>query len=189
MTSLSLCTFMHWRRQWQPTPVFLPGESQGRWCLMGCRLWGHTESDTTGATQQQQQSRQVTVSGTLYPFVYEEKYKVLLFLKKEGGLQNFNKVIIYSCLNFFCNHLEPIEVILLLLFSCSVMSNSLRLHGLQPTRLLFPWVFPGKNPGVGCHFLLQGIFSTQGLNPHLLRWQAYSLPVSPQGHTMYKTGN
>ena len=49
-TSLSLFTFMPWRRQWQPTPVFLPGESQGRGSLVGCRLWGRTESDTTEAT-------------------------------------------------------------------------------------------------------------------------------------------
>ena len=47
MTWLSLFTFMHWRRKWQPTPVFLPGESQARGSLVGCRLWGHTESDTT----------------------------------------------------------------------------------------------------------------------------------------------
>ena len=43
-------TFMHWRRKWQPTPVFLPGESQGQKSLVGCRLWGCTESDTTEAT-------------------------------------------------------------------------------------------------------------------------------------------
>ena len=49
-TSLSLFTFMHWRRKWQPTPVFLLGESQGRGSLVGCRLWGHTESDTTEVT-------------------------------------------------------------------------------------------------------------------------------------------
>ena len=49
-TSLSLFTFVHWRRKWQPTPVFLPGESQGRGSLVGCRLWGRTESDTTEAT-------------------------------------------------------------------------------------------------------------------------------------------
>ena len=49
-TSLSLFTFMHWRRKWQPTPVFLPGESQGRGSLVGFRLWGCTESDTTEAT-------------------------------------------------------------------------------------------------------------------------------------------
>ena len=40
VTSLSLSTFMHWRRKWQPTPVFLPEESQGRGSLVGCRLWG-----------------------------------------------------------------------------------------------------------------------------------------------------
>ena len=49
-TSLSLFTFMHWRRKWQSTPVFLPGEPQGRGSLVGCRLWGRTELDTTEAT-------------------------------------------------------------------------------------------------------------------------------------------
>ena len=49
-TSLSLFTFMHWIRKWQPTPVFLPGASQGRGSLVGCHLWGRTESDTTEAT-------------------------------------------------------------------------------------------------------------------------------------------
>ena len=49
-TSLSLFTFMHWRRKWHPTPAFLPGESQGWWRLVGCRLWGRTESDMTEAT-------------------------------------------------------------------------------------------------------------------------------------------
>ena len=48
--SLSLSTFMHWRRKWQPTPVFLPGECQGRGRLVGCHLWGRTQSDTTEAT-------------------------------------------------------------------------------------------------------------------------------------------
>ena len=49
-TSFSLFTFMHWRRRRQPTPVFLPGESHGWGSLVGCYLWGHTESDTTEAT-------------------------------------------------------------------------------------------------------------------------------------------
>ena len=49
-TSVSLFTFMHWRRKWQPTPLFLPGESQGRGSLVGCRLWGRTELDTTEVT-------------------------------------------------------------------------------------------------------------------------------------------
>ena len=46
-TLLSLFTVMHWRRKWQPTPVFLPGETQRQRSLAGCRLWGRTESDTT----------------------------------------------------------------------------------------------------------------------------------------------
>ena len=47
------------------------------------------------------------------------------------------------------------------------MSDSLQPYGLQPARLPSPWDFPGKNSGVGSHFLLQGIFRTQGSNPGL----------------------
>ena len=54
----------------------------------------------------------------------------------------------------------------------------------MPTRLLCPWNFPGKNIGVGCHFLLQGIFLTQGLKPHLLLWQADSLPLHHLGRLL-----
>ena len=50
VTSLSFFTFMYWRRKWQPTPVFLAGESQGQWSLAGCHLWDCTELDTTEAT-------------------------------------------------------------------------------------------------------------------------------------------
>ena len=50
-----LFTFLHWRRKWQPTPVILPGASQGQRSLVGCRLWGCTELDTNEATYQQQQ--------------------------------------------------------------------------------------------------------------------------------------
>ena len=61
-TSLSLFPFMHWRRTWQPTPVFLPGESQGRGSLVGRRLWGRTESDMTEATWQQQQQHTTEIN-------------------------------------------------------------------------------------------------------------------------------
>ena len=50
MVLMNLFAGQQWRRKRQPTPVFSPGESQGRGSLMGCRLWGHTESDTTEAT-------------------------------------------------------------------------------------------------------------------------------------------
>ena len=63
-TSLSLFTFMHWRRKWQPIPVFLHGESQRRGSLVGCHLWGRTESDTTEATWQQQHARIREGNGT-----------------------------------------------------------------------------------------------------------------------------
>ena len=68
------------------------------------------------------------------------------------------------------------------------MSDPLRSHGLQPARLLGPWDIPGKNTGVGCHFLLQGIFLPQGWNPDLLRWQGNSLPLAHQGRLTPNTG-
>ena len=89
-----------WRRAWQPTPVFLPGESQG-----------------------------------------------------QKGLGVYSQSV-----------------------GCSVMPDSLRPHGLQPTKL-----FPGKDTGVGCHFLLQGVFPTQGSNPGSPTLQADSLPTELQG--------
>ena len=65
--------------------------------------------------------------------------------------------------------------------ACSVVSDSLRPHVLEPTRLcLCPWNFPGKNTGIGCYFPLQGIFPTQGPDPRLLgllHWQASSFPL------------
>ena len=66
----------------------------------------------------------------------------------------------------------------------SIVSESLRPYGLQPSRLLCPWNFPGKNTGTDCHFFLQGIFPTQGSNPHLLCllcWLVDSLPLAPPG--------
>ena len=59
-------TFMHWRRKWQPTPVFLPGESQGRGSLVGCHLWGRIESDMTEVTQQQYYSSKASVLWCLF---------------------------------------------------------------------------------------------------------------------------
>ena len=62
-------------------------------------------------------------------------------------------------------------------YCCSVVSDSLQPHGLQPTRLLCPWDSPGKNTGVGGHFLLQGIIPTQESNPRLLLWHMDSLTL------------
>ena len=66
-------------------------------------------------------------------------------------------------------------------WSCSVVSDSLRPHGLYPTRFHRQWDFPGTNTGVGCHFLLQEIFPTQGLNPGLPHCRQMLLPSEPPG--------
>ena len=63
-----------------------------------------------------------------------------------------------------------------------VVSDSLRPHG-PPIRLLWPWDFPGKNTGVGCHFLLQGIFPAQGLDPSISHCRQTLYRLSHQGST------
>ena len=76
--------------------------------------------------------------------------------------------------------LKPNRVCAML--SCSVMSDSLRPHGLELARHLCPWGFsPGKKTGMGCHALLQGIFLTQGSNPSLLQCRQILYQLSHQG--------
>ena len=65
------------------------------------------------------------------------------------------------------------------------MSDSLQHHGLQPTRLLCPWDFPGRSTGVGCHFLLQVIFPTQGSNLGLPHCRQTCLPSEPPGKSIF----
>ena len=80
-------------------------------------------------------------------------------------------------------HFCSIEIDYAYMFSLVRFCNPM-----EPTRLLCPWDFPGKNTGVGCHFLLQGIFLTQGSNPrllHLLHWQVDSLPLNHMGSPAY----
>ena len=70
--------------------------------------------------------------------------------------------------------------------SHSVLSDSLRPHGLQPIKLLCPWDSPGKNTRVGCHFLLQGVFPTQGLNQGLLHCRQILYCLSHQTQIMLR---
>ena len=74
-----------------------------------------------------------------------------------------------------------VQSLRMLFFVCCLVTKPcltlLQPRGLYPSKLLCPWDFPRKNIGVGCHFLLQRIFLTQGLNPHLLHWQVDSLPL------------
>ena len=105
VTSLSLFTFMHWKRKWQPTPVFLPGESQGQGSLVGCCFRGRIESDRT---------EQLTLSG---------------FVPGASGGSAAKSLQL-----------------------CPTLCDP---HRQQPTRLPYPWDSPGRNTGMGCHFLLQ----------------------------------
>ena len=73
--------------------------------------------------------------------------------------------------------------------SHSVVSDSLRPHGLSPTRLLCPWDSPGKNTGMGCHSLLQGIFLTQRSNPDLPHCRQILYHLSHQGRPHTETGS
>ena len=76
-------------------------------------------------------------------------------------------------------------VILCVCFSHAAITDSLRPHGLQPSRLLCPWNSPGKNTGVGSHSLLPGIFLTQGWEPRSPAFKADSLPSEPAGKPLF----
>ena len=133
VTSLSLFTFMHWRRKWQPTPVFLPGESQGRGSLVGGRLWGRTESDTTEATWRQQQQRDW--------YIVKGKVKV----------KSLSRVRLFATPWTLAYEAPP------------------------------PMEFSRQEYWSGCHFLLQGIFPTQGSNPSLPHCKQPFLPSESPG--------
>ena len=118
---LFLFTFMHWRRKWHPTPVFLPGESQGRGSLVGCCLWGCTELDTTEATQQQQQQviighvtlpvnhkveRFTFISHTINLFSYlncpqTQVSKIVLYLRSKSWSFSWVQLFLYCHTPYF----------------------------------------------------------------------------------------
>ena len=103
-------------------------------------------------------------------FIFEGVCSVGEMMKGERKITHFTVVLLAA----------PWAVTLHLLQSCPTVWPC----GLQPTRLLCPWDSPGKNTGVCCHALIQGIFPTQGSNPHLLcllHWWVGSLPLMPPG--------
>ena len=133
----------------------------------------------------------------LYIFIY--KIKISLFIYKDIYLSLFiykDKYIslsIYTYIEYICilyNYFCVCACIRMYIYAyiCSVVSDSLPFPSLQPAKLLCPLDFSGKNIGVGCRFLLQDIFPTQGSNPSLLcllHWQADSLPLNHLGSPVY----
>ena len=86
-----------------------------------------------------------------------------------GGEFGGEWIHVYVQLSPFCCSPESVATLLILHMCLHTRSYpAQRLHGLQPMSLLCPWNIPGKNTGVGCHLLFQGIFMTQGSNLHLL---------------------
>ena len=135
-----------WRRKWQPTPVFLPGESHGRRSLVGYSPRGRKESDTTERLH----------FTSLHLFTY--------FENSNSSINNRYTVPVCAKSLQSCTALcDPMD--------CSPPGFSV--HGIFQARVL----------ELGCHFLLQGIFPTQGSNPGLLQCKQTLYPLSHQGST------
>ena len=243
-TSLSLFTFMHWRRKWQPTPVFLPGESQRLGSLVGSLLWGcrirHDWNDLAAAALAKIQSRvpcgnwelkwscvprkKINLFGghvafsqlqcatyLLNPYTNPLNGFNILFFSRWGNRetqrsqmtywrsQNHGRVVIWIQsiwlhspwnFTFFLRELPGAGAVLCLVTqSCLTLCDSMDCS-LPGSSILFHGDSLGKNIGVGCHALLQGIFQTQGSNPGLLhcRWILYclsQLPVDPFNWAVY----
>ena len=123
----------------------------------------------------------------LYDYFYAQGFFVPYFLFSQ--LYHYLLMWLFHC-DLYYNGLSECVCVCVCVCVCalSVISDSLQPHGLQPTKLLCPWNFPGKNTAVYCKFLLQGIFQTQGSNSpllRLLRWQVGSLPVEATGETHF----
>ena len=145
-TSLSLFTFMHQRRKWQPTPVFLPGESQGQGSLVGCRLWGCTESDTTEATL-------AAAAGT-ESFILNSRIAALQVSLSFAVSQELLKLMSVE-LVMSSNHLILCCLLLLLCSvfpSIRVFSNNLALHSRWPKYWSFSFSISPSNEYSGISF-------------------------------------
>ena len=121
---------MHWRRKWQLTPVFLPGESQGQGSLVGCRLWGCTESEQLKRLSSSSSSSQ---SISILQF---KKRVHFAFTPFRDSINYISNLLLYLYkYQLYVNILFSVGITV----SCSVVSDSLQPHGLHPTRLLCPW--------------------------------------------------
>ena len=109
-------TELNWRRKCQPTPVFLPGESQGQRSLVGCRLWGPTESDMTEVTQQHCSQR------TYFVFFFNLLRFILRLRLITCGL----------CCRMFHMHLRKLA------FSCCWVDSSINVTQIQ---LVYSFVY------------------------------------------------
>ena len=199
-----------WRRAWQPTPIFFPGESHAQRSVEDYRSLqrvGHEGSNLSHNTlgmcmcmvythrlKNKHGLRWWIQFSCMFPFFFFfglwdlrsptkdpthtscNQSRVLTTRFQQNSLiESFftsQHILVYYltiskvCFFFDVDHFlrVVIEVVIIYIWMCSVMFDSLKPHGLKPIRLLHLWDFPGKNTGMGCHFLLQGIFQIQGSN-------------------------
>ena len=133
------------------------------------------------------------LEGTTYSVcstVFPSSYSILLSPQPCAELLLYSLTSVWWCLCFGCAiypHSHTYICVCVCVCVCGAQScpTLLRPHELQPARFLCPWDFPGKNTRVGCHFLLQEIFPSQGSNPGLLHWQADSLSLSHLGSPIH----
>ena len=143
-----------WRREWQPTPVFLPGGSHGQRSQVGYSPWDCKELDMT----ERLSKAHTTV---LYTVLCNKVHKSTTTCTGCTHMHTYDNVRQTLELTDMTDIRRSV--------SCLVVSDSLQHNGLESARHLCPWASPGKNTGVGCHALLKGIFLTQELNPSLPR--------------------
>ena len=160
-----------WRRERLPTPVFWPGESHGL-----CSSWDRNKLDTTEQLHY------------VYLYMYDCSHSYMLSYKFVLG--SF-KCCIFQGVSCYEGLAPEVNLLSEVAQSCPTLCDPM------DTRLLHPWDFLGTSTGVGCHFLLQGIFPTQGSNPgiphcrqtNLLKHcsnRSHCVQLALQGHIFLK---
>ena len=179
---------MHWRRKWQPTPVFLPGESQGRGSLVGCRLWGrtvgHDWSDLAAA------------AAAKAVIMHECIINVIVSIKIQHNLSmlfssfNIQMGINYAWPQLFLNHQK----------TCVLYCSSRPIHSSPPNQLtcflkfiyLFIWLHLILVAALGifscsiqtCRCSMQDLAPWPGIKPGHLHWEWGGLATGPPGKSL-----
>ena len=171
-------SFVPLRRQWHPTPVLLPGKSHGQRSLVGCDFtltftFHFPALEKEMATHSSVLAWRIPGTGEPGGLPSMGSHRVRHHWRDLAAVyilkQKTTQCVVYKEWEWKWK------------WSRSVVSDSMRPHRLKPTRLLCPWDFPGKSTGVGCHFLLQRIFPTQGSNLGLLHCRQMLYHLSHQG--------
>ena len=160
-----------WRRKWLPTPVFLSGEFCGKRSLAGYSPWGCKESNTTEWLTLPFRNIQVVTTGT--------RQRRAVFGKGRESTEDNNHISSWqsSCVSLPLPHsLSPTS----LSFTFKYVHTQWLTHQAPLSMELY-------QQEAGCHFLLQGIFPTQGSNPGFLHWQVDSLSMSHLGSPLLST--